>query len=133
MSDIILCENDQVTSWYHPDKKIIHHQMHKYTHGQVLRDALMAGAEAMGKYRAQKWLSDDRLNPVLNPDDQQWLIEVWQPIVLKSGWKFWAIVEPENLINKIRMEKMAEIYSKLGVTVQEFSNPDEAMKWLASQ
>jgi hypothetical protein len=69
----------------------------------------------------------------LNPDDQQWALDIWQSKIIKAGWKFWAIVEPEKLINKMRMEKMADIFSKLGVTVKQFSDPDEAQKWLASQ
>jgi hypothetical protein len=48
-----------------------------YTHGQVLRDALLAGARAMARNRAQKWLSDDRNNPVLKPEDLAWARDVW--------------------------------------------------------
>jgi hypothetical protein len=44
----------------------------KYTHGKDFRDALMSGVEAMKRYGANKWLSDDRKNPVLNSDDRQW-------------------------------------------------------------
>jgi hypothetical protein len=132
MSPITVYESEQVTVWYHPDRKVIHHQMHKYTHGQAYRDALMAGLEAMKEYHAQKWLSDDRLNPVLKPEDQQWSGGVWRPAVIAAGWKYWAIVQPENVIAKLRMDKLAEVYSKLGVTVQFFGDPEEAMKWLES-
>lgn len=130
---IVIADNEQITVWYYPDKKIIHHKMHKYTHHENFREALMAGAEAMEKYKACKWLSDDRNNPVLNPEDQEWGIKVWQPKVLKAGWKYWAIVTPERIVAKLRMQKLAEMYSNLGVTVQLFTDLDEAMKWLESQ
>ena len=133
MSAITVYENEQVTVWYHPDQKIIHHQMHQYTHGQAFRDALLAGLEAMKKYQADKWLSDDRLNIVLNPEDQQWSEGVWRPLAIAAGWKYWAIVQPEHLFAKLRMEKLAEVNSQLGVTVQFFSDPEEAMKWLESR
>ncbi|MDY0092828.1 MAG: hypothetical protein RBT80_09025 [Candidatus Vecturithrix sp.] len=107
--------------------------MHKYTYGQSFRDALMAGAEAMKTYGAHKWLSDDKNNPVLNPEDQQWGIEVWEPQVIAAGWRYWAIVQPEHVIAKWRMAKLAEMYSKKGITVQLFSDPEEAMQWLESQ
>lgn len=133
MAAITILETNQITVWYHSDTRIIHHVMHQYTHGQAFRDALMAGADAMKKYRAYKWLSDDRHNPVLGPEDQKWGIEIWEPEVLKAGWRYWAIVQPERAIAKLRMTKLAERYSEKGVTVQLFTDPEEAMKWLESQ
>jgi hypothetical protein len=35
MSKITIFDTDQITVWYHTDTKIAHHEMHKYTHGQV--------------------------------------------------------------------------------------------------
>lgn len=133
MPAITIFETPQITIWYYPDTKIIHHRMHQYTHGKDFRDALMAGLEAMRRYRAYKWLSDDRRMPVLTAEDQQWGTEVWQPLVMKAGWKFWAVVLPKAVLGSMRMEKLAEKYSKLGVTVQSFEDLDEAMKWLVSR
>ena len=62
MSLITILDNEYVTLWYHPDKQIIHHQFHKFLYGQAFRDAMNAGTEAMKKYGAHKWLSDDRKN-----------------------------------------------------------------------
>ena len=133
MAAITILDNEQITLWYHPDKKIIHHVMHKYTHGQAFREALMAGAEAMKKYRAHKWLSDDRKNPVLSPEDQKWGIDVWEPQVIEAGWKYWAIVQPEHAVAKLRMMKLADMYAEKGITAQLFTDPEEAMNWLESQ
>lgn len=133
MPTITIYEDEQITVLYHPEKKIIHHQMHEHTHGSSFRTALMAGADAMKKYQVKKWLSDDRKNPVLRPEDQQWGIDVWQPKIIEAGWKYWAIIQPEYTLAKMRMEKLAEMYAKLGVTVQMFSDPDEAMSWLENQ
>jgi hypothetical protein len=70
---------------------------------------------------------------VFNADDQQWAREVWAPLVVKAGWKYWAIVEPEKALARVRMEASAERYAKLGVTVKTFDSPDEALKWLKSR
>ena len=133
MSTLTLFEHEQITVWYHLEKRIIHHQMHQYTYGQAFRDALMAGCEAMKKYRANKWLSDDRNNPVLAQEDRKWATDVWQPQVLEAGWKYWAIVQPEYAVSKLRMIKFAEMYSQLGITAELFSDPEDAMQWLESQ
>ncbi len=41
MPAITIFETPQIVVWYHPDTKIIHHQMRRYTHGKDFRDALM--------------------------------------------------------------------------------------------
>jgi hypothetical protein len=130
MSQIELFKNEQITVLYHPDEKIIHHECHKPYSGKPFQDAIMAGTEALKKNRATKWLSDDRLNPILTPDDQKWAKDVWQPIILKAGWKFWAIVLPKEVIGQMRMNLMAIEYEKLGVTVKTFHDPIEAITWL---
>lgn len=93
----VLYDSDQISVWYYPEKKIIHHKMHKFVHGQPFRDALMAGARAMEEYKADKWLSDDTNNPVLSPEDVEWGDKNWQPRVIAAGWKYWAIVQPEHI------------------------------------
>jgi hypothetical protein len=132
MSTVTILDTPQITMWYHPEKKIVHHQMHKYTFGPTFRDALMKGVEIMQKNRARKWLSDDRLNPVLKPEDNEWAISDWAPKVIAVGWKYWAIVLPESVINKMRMENNAKVFAEKGVTVQFFQDPDEALEWLES-
>lgn len=133
MSKIIIVDNDQITLWYHSDKKIIHHQVHKFLHGQVFRESLMAGAAAMKKYSAKKWLSDDRGSPVLDKADLEWGTAHWSPKVIQAGWKFWAIVTPEKALAKMNMDQLSKEYAAKGVTVKAFSDPDVAMKWLESQ
>jgi hypothetical protein len=133
MSTLQIVKTDQITVWVHVEKKIIHHQMHQFTSGETLQNALMAGIAGMKKYRAYKWLSDDRKNPVISPEDQQWTASVWRPLAIQSGWKYWAIVIPETTLNQIRMKKIAETNSKLGVTVEFFHDPQKAMEWLEKQ
>lgn len=133
MSKIKIFDTDHVTVWYHPEKKIVHHEMHKYTHGQAFRDVLMVGLEAMKKYQAQKWLSDDRKNPVLNSEDSEWSKTYWRPQVLEAGWKYWAIVQPEKPAAKFSMDKIAKDMADFGVTVQIFNDPEEAIRWLENK
>ena len=106
--------------------------MHKQVHGDPFRQAILVATDTLIKNHATKWLSDDRLNPMLNPTDRQWSIDVWQPKILQAGWKFWALVLPEQTAGKLRMGMMAEEYKKLGVTVQIFSDPDQGLAWLKS-
>jgi hypothetical protein len=133
MSDIVVLDNESITLWYHPEKKIVHHEMHKFTFGKAFQDALTEGVELLKQNKAQKWLSDDRMNPVLTKEDTDWAVSQWFPQTVKAGWKYWAIVQPKQIIGKINMEKFAQQYAEHGIVAKMFSDPSEAMKWLESQ
>ena len=128
-----IVDNENMTLWYYPDTKIVHHEFHQFTKGQTLRDGLSAGAEVLEKKMAQKWLSDDRKNTVISTEDMEWTATVWRPRVIKAGWKYWALVLPEKTIGKMNMNRIIKDYADTGVTVQVFNNTDDAMQWLKAQ
>jgi hypothetical protein len=130
---IVILDNEYVTVWYHPEKKIVHHEFHKFVYGKAFRDALNAGAEAMQHYGAEKWLSDDRQNSALPQKDLEWGRSDWFPRVRAAGWKYWAIVQPENVLGQMNMEREARVNVDKGVTTALFRDPDEAMAWLERQ
>lgn len=130
---ITIIDSPVVTLWYHPDKKIVHHQIHKFVAGKDFREFLMAGYEVLRKNMARKWLSDDRSNMVLGKADMDWSQSEWAPQVAKAGWKYWAIVRPEKVLATVAMERLAAKYAALGVTAKFFTDPRDAMTWLETQ
>ena len=130
---ITVLDNPYVTVWYHPEKKVVHHQIHKFIAGKEFRDFLMAGHAVLKKNAATKWLSDDRGNMVLGKADLDWSETEWAPKTAGAGWKFWAIVKPEKVLATVAMERLAHKYAFLGVTAKFFTDPREAMYWLEKQ
>jgi len=132
MTKISVIENDGISLWYHPDTKIVHHQIHKFISGKVMRDAFTKGAELLEQHRACKWLSDDRDTGATTPDDKEWTATVWVPKVLKAGWKYWALVMPDKVVASMNVKRLKDEFAKSGVTVQTFSDPESGLKWLES-
>lgn len=130
MAPITLYDCDMATLWYHPEKKVVHHQIKKFIFGEEFHKLLLTGTDAMKKYQAKKWLSDDRTNTVLRSEDMEWGQTNWFPQTVQAGWKYWAIVQPAKAIAQMNMEELVKIYSQAGVVAKFFSDPDEAMKWL---
>jgi hypothetical protein len=128
-----ILDNEYATLWYHPEDKIIHHKFHKFIWGDDFRDVLIKGVEIFEEHHAQKWLSDDRNNSALRQEDTDWGVNVWNPRMVKAGWKYWAVVMPEKVIGKMNLRRFVKINSDLGITVQVFSDPDEALIWLKAQ
>ena len=133
MSKTILIDTDYVTLWYHPEKKIVHHQFHRYIYGQEFRNVLETGLKVFKEKGAQKWLSDDRNNSALPAEDGEWGQQDWTPRMLEAGWKYWAIVLPQKVIGQMNMQRFIEDNAGLGLTMQAFTDPDDALKWLESQ
>ncbi len=130
---VTILDNEFVTMWYYPDKKIIHHQFHKFLHGQAFREAMNAGTDVMRQYGATKWLSDDRKNSAMPLVDLEWGRTDWFPRVKAAGWKFWAMVLPESIIGQMNMQREVKINAEKGIITNIFSEPLEAMAWLERQ
>ncbi|HEX7491581.1 MAG TPA: hypothetical protein VF337_07735 [Candidatus Limnocylindrales bacterium] len=133
MAPEVILDNEHATLWYRPDTRIVHHQIHKFVHGDSLRNVLNQGLEPVKLHKAQKWLSDDRANSALTPDDTTWAQTVWFPQVVAAGWKHWAVVMPEKVVGQLNMKQWVTQYKSLGINSQVFADPDEALKWLAAQ
>lgn len=125
-------ENESVALWFHPEKKIVHHKMKKWVADQEFRTLLDKGYDQLRSHKAIKWLSDDRGNSALKAEDEQWVKTDWLPRVLKAGWKYWGVVLPEKVVGQMNLKRHAEDFKKLGITVQVFTSPEDALKWLES-
>ena len=86
---ITVVETPLVGLWYYPGGEIVHHQIKQFISGQPFRDFLNAGADLFERYRAEKWLSDDRGCPVVRPKHRLGHA-VWFPRIAAAGWKYWA-------------------------------------------
>ena len=133
MNSQIIIETPFVTLWYHPEPKIVHHQIHKLVTGAPFRELLLAGTDLLKNKQAQKWLSDDRGNSGLKKEDIDWSENEWAPLTAKAGWKYWAVVSPEKILGQVAMERLTEKYAKLGVAARIFEDPVAAMTWLEKQ
>lgn len=127
-----ILDNEFATLWYNTEKKIVHHQIKKWIAGDNLKALFNKGYDLVKSDKAQKWLSDDRNNSVLSPEDEKWAREDWFVRMINAGWKYWAVVLPAKTVGQMNMKRFSDDYSKAGITAKLFSDPDEAMKWLES-
>ena len=132
MAKVTALDNAHISLWYHPDSKVVHHQIHQYTAGTLLREANEKGIQLLQEHGACKWLSDDRNNGPLPPEDLEWAQTNWTPRAIKAGWKYWALVIPEKAVAQMNMKRFQAEFAQAGVTVRTFTDPESAMKWLES-
>jgi len=126
-------QNDHITLWYYPELEIVHHQMVHTPSSQEFRELLSKGAETLERHRAIKWLSDDRGNTLLRPQDEAWADTEWLPRVLRAGFRFWAIVLPMGAIGKLNMQRLAQQHAQRGIISTIQTMPYPAFEWLKAQ
>jgi hypothetical protein len=130
---ILVLDNDLISLWCYRNKQMIHHVVHRPVGGLPLRHALKQGTEALKANQSVRWLSDERANAALTPDDMNHLPDVWFPETQKAGWKYWAIVLPERAADQLSFKLLAKTFSERGLIVETFTEPDPAMQWLLTQ
>jgi hypothetical protein len=130
MSEVIIVANEFVTVRYLDDKKIIYHTIHKPIPDQQLKNAVNAGTDALRKYGACKWLSDDRKNGPVSPEIAEWGRKDWNPRTIAAGWKYWANVVPEEVASAGTLSPVIEDLFNLGLRMMVFTDLEEAFQWL---
>lgn len=123
-------DSDCVSLWFYPLTRILHHRIYKFMPSDSFQELLMAGLRHVEKYKATKWLGDNRDNPVVSKENHEWARAVWAPRALKAGFKYWAAVMPTHPIGRLQLRTYIQEYQALGVTAQSFQDVDEALQWL---
>ena len=125
-----LLSNECLEMFYYEETKIIHHIYTDKIGGECLREQLNLGVDLMQRYGAVKWLSDNSAIDGHAEADLKWTEEDWLPRAVAAGWKYWALVVPENLHARMDMWQVTRMFHDHGVHQNVFTDPDEAMAWL---
>ena len=133
-SKITLIDNEYACLWYYPEFGIVHHKFLQPVADDAFRNVLMSGLKLLREEGVQKWLSDDRNNSILEAEDSAWSQEYWLPRALETNWRFWAVLPPTKARGRINMERLTGyVGEQQRVSIELFSDPDEAWQWLVKQ
>ncbi len=131
MKTTILLDNDAVTLVYYPEFGIVHHTFHRGIKDEELQEVLKAGLQVFIENGCHKWLSDDRGNADgLSQEQFEWGEINWIQPMIRAGWKFWALVVPDEISAREDMIPLIESYYERGVRVMVFTDVQRAQDWL---
>jgi hypothetical protein len=132
MDTEVIFDSPNVTLWYHPDSKIIHHKIYNFTLNEEFRSFISLASKTLSEKGATKWLSEDQSLLMLEKGNSDFSNVAWPKKTIEAGWKYWALVQPKNIISQINMENIVKHFNSLGVTAKFFTEVDEAFQWLES-
>lgn len=130
MATQTIIDNKYVTLQYHDHLGIVHHVYKPNIGGDYLKEALNTGTELLRKHRATKWLSDNRAIEGHSEKETEWVNTEWLPKTINAGWKYWALVVPQNVMGQMNMNEFVQSFYDMGVRIMVFTDPNEAMDWL---
>lgn len=132
MTEILVHQTELISVWCDPERSLIRHCIHAYCHSDPIREALNAGTDALIAHECTIWLSDDRLNRPLTPEDADWGKTQWFPRTRAAGWTHWALVKPRQVVAQLNIKQFVDYYHPLGVQAAVFTDLDEAETWVES-
>ncbi len=130
MSAVTVFDDEYMSLWYYPETGIVHHRIKGYLPPGGFRKLLSASAELLETRRATKYVSDDRGNVVVDPEDIKWADDNWYPRVSKAGLRHWALVMPSTMVGTLQAKAILETRRKQGLDVEGFAAIEDALAWL---
>ena len=128
-----ILDNQWGTVFHNQTHNYVYHIIKKDTNGTDIQHLLNTGLEALIKHKSEKWISDDRLNGPVLPEDIEFSLTDWGPRAASAGWKYWALVVPEEIAGRATMVAVVKAYLELGVHVRVFTDVAKGREWLLNK
>jgi len=113
--------------WLKADK-ILLKTVRGFVYGDEMETLFNAGYEKIGNIN--RLFGNRELKPYYRKEDIDWINNDWLPGMLRAGWKYWAVIEPEHTPGKLSMRNFLDYYQEQGIELRIFNNPDDAIAWL---
>jgi hypothetical protein len=66
----------------------------------------------------------------LTQEGNEWSLNEWQPKTIKAGWRYWAMVVPEDMAAAGTLVPVIDILFEIGLRMMVFTEPEQGIAWL---
>ncbi|WP_187262236.1 hypothetical protein [Pontibacter beigongshangensis] len=103
-----------------------------HVRGPELREAYLLTLDLIDRNYLTRWLGDDRLMQSIAPDDLQWSLEVFIPMLVNSSLLRMARLPSHSEANREGIREMIIRGHTIdhNLIVRDFGDEQEAMRWL---
>ena len=131
-ANIILETPKVLVAWDNDCRCVVISWKGPFVSGDEYRSILMRVLDLLEEKRASRLLSDSRNMPVMSPDDQKWLQDVWMPRSIKVGLRYSAVVAPKSALTKSTLRHIIDDSGDVPRQRAFFPTVEEAKAWLKS-
>jgi hypothetical protein len=130
---MLMFKNDDCRIYYYNDLSIVHVDWNdKMAKPEGFRQACEFALRMMAEKNIYKMIADNSKVPVVMRENQAWLTEDWFPRAINVGFRYSAVVVPDNKLVEYTIKKIEHNIDNNLFTVQYFASVEEAKAWLAS-
>jgi hypothetical protein len=103
-----------------------------FVSGEEYRAVLTRLLDFIASRRGCRLLADMRNMPVMSPEDQAWVQDVWMPRSLAIGLRYSAIIAPKKAVTRSTIRHIVQDAGNIERTRAYFDTVEEAKAWLKS-
>lgn len=113
-------------------EKVIELKWNGFVNSQNYRNALDKALDIAKENGITKWLTDARKVKVISLSDQEWVISDWVPRAVKCGYKYQAMIVPEDAFGKMSSDELVSEVEGKSIVAKNFTDKSNALTWLNS-
>ncbi len=123
--------NDDCTIYYDSGLSIVHVDWNdKMAKPSGFIQACEFALQLMIEKNVYKMIADNSKVPVVMRENQSWLTDDWFPRAINAGFRYSAVIVPNNKFVEYTIKKIEHNINNNLFTVQYFTNVEEARAWL---
>ncbi len=103
-----------------------------YATSEQFREGTELMLNVMMRYKTGKVLANIKDMILIGREDQDWLEKTFLPRAISFGFRFIAIIRPDNYFNNVAVESISYKIDKEKLGLQFFDSKTEAISWLKS-
>ncbi len=125
----VFIDNEDVAAIYYFDQKLLHYVWKRPVKGDEYRNPFLSGLVYMKTHPTHYFVSDIRLQGVINPEDRKWVETDAVPKAIASGVIKAGVIFEGNVFKQYYYNMLLKHFGSFGVPYKVFKSPEEAAKW----
>ncbi len=129
---MLVFRNGDCKIYYYSDLAIVHLDWtDKMAKPKGFREACEFALQLMIEKKVYKMIADNSKVPIVMHENRKWLTEDWFPRAIAAGFRYSAVVVPDNEFVKFTIKEIDQDLHNTPFTIQYFTNVEDAKAWLA--
>lgn len=131
---MLFLDTPYLTIRWDEEIKFVHLTWRGFVEGDDFKHGLNKALELVALKGAKRWFADLREERVIKLEDQQWFTNEWYPRAEASTLKYMAVLEPQNALGRISIDRMRTRMNLQGpIEIVHFVTEEEVLQWLSTR
>jgi hypothetical protein len=129
---MIIYQKDFITIYHDANRKMLHLEWHTFATSEGFREALLTAVEYAVVKKVECWIANTKNMKAIRQQDQQWTIDTFFPLFLRTGPQKLATVISDDIFNQMAVSNIIAktTFPTNNFEHQYFSTYQAALDWI---